>query len=944
MYIKHKALFRLVIVFNLKVLLILKRFTTLLLFFSLFKALNANSQTPARTANDYIRPYTENFQYGTNLGYYDAAWSDEVLAATAQSIGGHTLRPTLPEDFVERYGYAIRASTFNAYVGTYGMRELTCFVEGPSAAHRDPTRFPSTNGPSKLFAHLYEPIWNGDGTVNANNYYAYYLFKLQQIYGDKVRFWEVVNEPDFTSDQADIDAWRTRAPQPGELVNLQAPIYHYIRMLRISYEVLKKYRPEAYITTGGVGYSQFVEALLRYTDNPDGGRVTAQYPQKAGAYLDALSFHSYPAYKLHYWDTRIGGFRYTRTSDYAAEMVMADRDSMVAALGRRGYGTTYPAKYLLMSETNISRRTADDRTGSDDMQRNFGIKTLVLAQKNNIRQVYLYQLGESADAPAAGTAVSGAEELDLMGLFENLRRDAPGRQKLTQLGQAFATTSGLLYGWSYDAARTAALALPAAINGAAFRKNGAYTYVLWAKALYDTSEYAQATYSFPAAWHLASLQRYDWNYAATAAHTTVAAQGLALSGTPVFLRDGDGSGVLVAGISPASAVVGTSVTLTGTNLAGATSVSFNGTATRTLLRNDATQLVVSVPAGATSGLVTVTTAAGTSNGLAFTVEACPVATLAYGAGAYCPTAPDPTPALTGPAGGTFTAPAGMRLDAATGVISLAASSPGTYLVTYRAPVGGCPVVATASVTIAAPAAATLTPGGPTTFCQGGAVLLTAPAAAGSSYQFALNGTPIAGATAAAYLARAGGTYTVEVRNAGGCTATSLPTTVVVSPVPPTPTLTAQYLGAMTRLTSSAAAGNQFYVDGVAIAGATAPVYEVAASARLGAYSVVVTNDAGCSSPASAVLTVTASARPLPGSSLSVVPTPTLDGHLRVELTGYSRAVELSVVNALGQVVLTATVPAGVRTQPLDLSSLAAGIYVLRASTEGGLDVRRIVKE
>ena len=463
------------------------------------------------------------------------------------------MRPTLPEDFVERYGYSIRASTFNAYLNTYGMRELTCFVEGPSAAHRDPTRFPNTDGPSKLFAHLYEPIWNRDGTVNANNYYAIYLYKLQQVYGDKVRFWEVVNEPDYASNQANIEAWRTRAPQPGELVNLQAPIYHYIRMLRISYEVIKKYHPEAYITTGGVGYSQFVDALLRYTDNPNGGTVTAQYPLTAGAYLDALSFHSYPAYKLHYWDTSAGGFRYVRTSDYAAQKVLADRDSMVAALRRRGYGTTYPAKCLLMSETNVGRRTADDRTGSDDMQRNFGIKMLVLAQKNDIRQVYFYKLGETVNAPAPGVAVPAATEMELMGLFENLQRDAPGAQKITPLGQAFATTAKLLYGWTYDAARTAALALPAAVDGAAFRKNGAYTYVLWAKALADNSEQGSATYSFPAAWRLAGLQRFDWNYASTSARITVPAQDVPLSGTPVFLRDRDENGGVLTGVSPAGA-------------------------------------------------------------------------------------------------------------------------------------------------------------------------------------------------------------------------------------------------------------------------------------------------------------------------------------------------------------------------------------------------------
>ncbi len=77
-----------------------------------------------------------------------------------------------------------------------------------------------------------------------------------------------IAEPDFTY-VYDKNVWLTRAPLPDELPNVQAPIFHYIRMLRISYEVIKKYRPETYITTGGVGYAQFMDALLRYTDNPN---------------------------------------------------------------------------------------------------------------------------------------------------------------------------------------------------------------------------------------------------------------------------------------------------------------------------------------------------------------------------------------------------------------------------------------------------------------------------------------------------------------------------------------------------------------------------------------------------------------------------------------------------------------------------------------------------
>ncbi|MGI4864520.1 MAG: glycine-rich protein [Janthinobacterium lividum] len=72
-------------------------------------------------------------------------------------------------------------------------------------------------------------------------------------------------------------------------------------------------------------------------------------------------------------------------------------------------------------------------------------------------------------------------------------------------------------------------------------------------------------------------------------------------------------------LSPTSGPVGSSVTLTGTNLTGAIGVSFNGTAATTFAVVNATTVTATVPAGATSGPVTVTTAGGTSNGVAFTI-------------------------------------------------------------------------------------------------------------------------------------------------------------------------------------------------------------------------------------------------------------------------------------------------------------------------------------
>lgn len=77
----------------------------------------------------------------------------------------------------------------------------------------------------------------------------------------------------------------------------------------------------------------------------------------------------------------------------------------------------------------------------------------------------------------------------------------------------------------------------------------------------------------------------------------------------------------IASFSPTSGQGGTSVTLTGTNFTGATAVKFNGT-TATFSVTDATHISATVPSGATSGTISVTTPGGTaaSSGL-FTVTA-----------------------------------------------------------------------------------------------------------------------------------------------------------------------------------------------------------------------------------------------------------------------------------------------------------------------------------
>ena len=84
-----------------------------------------------------------------------------------------------------------------------------------------------------------------------------------------------------------------------------------------------------------------------------------------------------------------------------------------------------------------------------------------------------------------------------------------------------------------------------------------------------------------------------------------------------------------------------------------------------------------------------------------------------------------------------------------------------------------------------------------------------------------------------------------------------------------------------------------------------------------------------------------------GTSLSVAPNPTPDGHLNVLLTGYHEPVELTLFDALGRIIgqtAVATPNPQSSTQALDLSRTDAGVYVLQVRTATSLETRRVVRE
>ncbi len=186
--------------------------------------------------------------------------------------------------------------------------------------------------------------------------------------------------------------------------------------------------------------------------------------------------------------------------------------------------------------------------------------------------------------------------------------------------------------------------------------------------------------------------------------------------------------------------------------------------------------------------------------------------------------------------------------------SYTVTASGNYTVIVSAGASCSATSSVVAVTVNPSPTASITPAGPTTFCNGGNVQLNANTGTGLTYQWKLNGTNISGANGVSYVATASGTYTVVVTNTGNCSTTSSAVTVTVNNAP---TATATPAGATTFCSGSNVLINantgtgltyQWQLNNVNISGANGTGYTATAS---GSYTVIVTSG-GCSTTSSAV--------------------------------------------------------------------------------------------
>jgi hypothetical protein len=206
--------------------------------------------------------------------------------------------------------------------------------------------------------------------------------------------------------------------------------------------------------------------------------------------------------------------------------------------------------------------------------------------------------------------------------------------------------------------------------------------------------------------------------------------------------------------------------------------------------------------------------------------------------------------------------------------------------------------------------ASITAGGPTTFCTGGSVVLTANSGTGQTYQWTKDGTNISGATAISRTITTSGSYKVKVTK-NGTTATSAPVTVTVSSSIATPTISASgpttfCPGGNVTLSSSSSTGNTWSN------GSTSASITVSTA---GSYTVTVTSGSCSATSAAKVVSI---------SSTPTTPTITASGSTSL-CPGTGITLTSSAASAGGYVWSTGATTRSIVAQ-------TAGTFWVRAGT------------
>jgi hypothetical protein len=241
--------------------------------------------------------------------------------------------------------------------------------------------------------------------------------------------------------------------------------------------------------------------------------------------------------------------------------------------------------------------------------------------------------------------------------------------------------------------------------------------------------------------------------------------------------------------------------------------------------------------------------------------------------------------------------------------------------------------------------AIVTAGGPTEFCSGGNVLLSASVGPGYTYQWKKYGNLINGATSSTYLAKRTGKYRAIITDSVGCVRATNTVSVNVYPYP-TAQVTA--LGATdicqgdsVVMVANQDPGNTYqwkrYTS--VINGATGPVYT---ASNFGKYKCVVTNQYGCARGSNQI-TVNIVCRdgesPASQNDIQIYPNPS-NGEFYIDNPSGNSPYNFTLLDNMGRVVDEGDVI--MEGTSYKISGLSSGMYMLILRSDAGTQTHRVL--
>ncbi|WP_394349670.1 Ig-like domain-containing protein [Adhaeribacter soli] len=383
--------------------------------------------------------------------------------------------------------------------------------------------------------------------------------------------------------------------------------------------------------------------------------------------------------------------------------------------------------------------------------------------------------------------------------------------------------------------------------------------------------------------------------------------------TPVTLTLNTTTPAMVTASGPVTFCAGGSVTLTAN--AGSAYLWTNGATTQSITVNASGSYYVTVtqPNGCSS----------TSSPMAVQVNPLPVASIsASGATTICQ---GETITLTASTGDTYLWSTGATTQ------SITVTQGGSYSVTVNQATGCSNTSTPVVVQVEAIPLAEITANGATAFCEGGKVTLTA--SPGNTYRWST------GETSQAISVDRTGAYSVTVTSAAGCSKTSNPVSVNVSPIPTVALVAEQNTsllpGERTTLKASANGTGTFtwLKNGTIVANATANTLPVSID-ELGEYSVKFTSQESCSATSNKIAIQAAAS-----NDLFLYPNPN-KGQFQIRYysePGIVSSTAVLIYDSKGARVASAnyTVKVAYDRLKVDMRNEGSGIYYVVLQQENG---------